>query len=104
MKEPAIFPVSPPHSRLANERLSGFKRRAPFGAQLLLHLQDGSCSSNPTPANLLKGGRHIPASRGCRSRHHHSAKRCEQTLELYLPGRDTYAHWRAAPPPPIYAR
>src|SRR6266516_4184225 len=30
MKEPAIFPVSPPHSRLANERLSGFKRRAPF--------------------------------------------------------------------------
>src|SRR6266545_1814501 len=31
MKEPAIFPVSPPHSRLANERLSGFKRRAPFG-------------------------------------------------------------------------
>src|SRR6266487_2783811 len=31
MKEPAIFPVSPPHARLANERLSGFKRRAPFG-------------------------------------------------------------------------
>src|SRR5882724_9857186 len=31
MKEPAIFAVSPPHSRLANERLSGFKRRAPFG-------------------------------------------------------------------------
>ena len=31
MKEPAIFPVSPPHARLANERLSGFKRRAPLG-------------------------------------------------------------------------
>src|SRR6266536_965953 len=31
MKEPAIFPVSPPHARLANERLSGFKRHAPFG-------------------------------------------------------------------------
>ena len=31
MKELAIFPVSQPHSRLANERLSGLKRRAPFG-------------------------------------------------------------------------
>src|SRR4029434_7228774 len=31
MKEPAIFPISPPHARLAYERLSGFKRRAPFG-------------------------------------------------------------------------
>src|SRR6266511_1197822 len=31
MKEPAIFPVSPPHARLGNERLSGFQRRAPFG-------------------------------------------------------------------------
>src|ERR1700752_131548 len=31
MKEPAILAISPPHARLANERLSGFKRRAPFG-------------------------------------------------------------------------
>src|SRR6266536_2191938 len=31
MKEPAICPVSPPHARLGNERLSGFQRRAPFG-------------------------------------------------------------------------
>src|ERR1700754_4488830 len=45
MKEPAILAVSPPHSRLANERLSGFNRRAPFWAPWFLHLQDGSCWS-----------------------------------------------------------
>jgi len=103
MKEPAIFPVSPPHSRLANERLSGFKRRAPFGHncfyifRMIMQVQ-------PHPSKSVKGSRHIPASRGCRSRHHHSAKRCEQTPELYLPDSDISAHCCAAPPPPACAR
>src|SRR6476659_4446209 len=68
---------------LATRQRKALRLRGPSAiwAQSFLHLQDGSCRSNPTPVNLLKGGRHIPASRGCRSRPHHSATRCETAPE-----------------------
>src|SRR5438552_16091723 len=97
------IPLQP--ATLATSQRKALRLQAPSAiwAQSLLHHQDGSCRSNPTPANLLKGGRHIPASRGCRSRHRHSAKRYGQTPELYLLGGDIYSHWRAVPPLLVYA-
>ena len=64
MKEPAIFPVSPPHARLGHVSFPGFKRGAPLGNQLLLYLQGGTRRSSATRAYLYERGRGIPASHG----------------------------------------
>src|SRR5258706_3014512 len=51
IKEPAIFPVSPPHARLAHQPFFGFKRSAPLANQCL-HVFRMDCGGPAPPEQI----------------------------------------------------